>query len=152
MLGGMLASMIESIGDYYSCAKLAGAPPPTPGIVSRGLGTEAIGVIISGMIGTTNATTSYSENIGAISITGVGSRVVVQVSMTLHPVDLTFLVCWTLFSNKNSVLTKKKVWSGHYHCCQLYCKGWCLIRHDAQLDDIWFVLCSFWIDRCGRSV
>jgi nucleobase transporter 1/2 len=80
MLGGMLASMIESIGDYYSCAALAGAPPPTPGIVSRGLGSEAIGVILSGLIGTTNATTSYSENIGAISITGVGSRVVVQVS------------------------------------------------------------------------
>lgn len=78
MLGGMLASMIESIGDYYSCANLAGAPPPTPGIVSRGLGTEAIGVIISGVVGTSNATTSYSENIGAISITGVGSRVVVQ--------------------------------------------------------------------------
>mmetsp|Transcript_28787 Transcript_28787/g.69724 ORF Transcript_28787/g.69724 Transcript_28787/m.69724 type:complete len:579 (-) Transcript_28787:148-1884(-) len=32
MLGGMLASMIESIGDYYSCAALSGAPPPTPGI------------------------------------------------------------------------------------------------------------------------
>mmetsp|Transcript_21634 Transcript_21634/g.34805 ORF Transcript_21634/g.34805 Transcript_21634/m.34805 type:complete len:556 (+) Transcript_21634:3-1670(+) len=78
MLGGMLASMIESIGDYYSCANLAGAPPPTPGIVSRGLGSEAIGVILSGLIGTTNATTSYSENIGAISVTGVGSRVVVQ--------------------------------------------------------------------------
>ncbi|KAG7372394.1 xanthine/uracil permease family protein [Nitzschia inconspicua] len=78
MLGGALASMIESVGDYYSCAALAGAPPPTPGIVSRGLGSEAIGVILSGLIGTTNATTSYSENIGAISITGVGSRVVVQ--------------------------------------------------------------------------
>ena len=37
MIGSMLASMIESIGDYYSCARLAGAPPPTPGIISRGL-------------------------------------------------------------------------------------------------------------------
>lgn len=34
MFGGMLAGMLESVGDYYSCAKLAGAPPPTPGIVS----------------------------------------------------------------------------------------------------------------------
>lgn len=33
MLGGMLAGMIESVGDYYSCAKLCGAPPPTPGII-----------------------------------------------------------------------------------------------------------------------
>lgn len=79
MLGSMLASMIESIGDYYSCARLAGAPPPTPGIISRGLASEGIGVVISGLFGTGNGTTSYSENIGAISITRVGSRAVVQV-------------------------------------------------------------------------
>jgi len=78
MWGGMLASMIESIGDYYGCANLAGAPPPTPGIISRGLGCEGIGLIISGLVGTGNGTTSYSENIGAIAVTGVGSRVVVQ--------------------------------------------------------------------------
>lgn len=34
MLGGMFAGMLESVGDYYSCAKLSGAPPPTPGIIS----------------------------------------------------------------------------------------------------------------------
>ena len=147
MLGGMLASMIESIGDYYSCANLAGAPPPTPGIVSRGLGSEAIGVIISGLIGTTNATTSYSENIGAISITGVGSRVVVQVRIS-H-LNLTILVGYLLSNTIPS--SHRAVWSSHHHCCQLYCEGWCIIRYDAQLDDIWFVLCSFWIDRCGRS-
>lgn len=78
MLGGMVASMIESVGDYYGCASLAGAPPPTPGIISRGLASEGIGVILSGLVGTANGTTSYSENIGAIGITGVGSRAVVQ--------------------------------------------------------------------------
>jgi nucleobase transporter 1/2 len=79
MLGGMLAaSMIESVGDYYACARLSGGPPPTPGIISRGLGCEGIGVLIAGLVGTGNGTTSYSENIGAISITGVGSRAVVQ--------------------------------------------------------------------------
>jgi solute carrier family 23 (nucleobase transporter), member 1 len=78
MWGGMLAGMIESIGDYYSCARIAGAPPPTPGIVSRGLGAESLGIMIAGIVGTSNATTSYSENIGALAVTGVGSRVVVQ--------------------------------------------------------------------------
>lgn len=78
MLGGMLASMIESIGDYYACANIAGAPPPTPGIISRGLGSEGIGVVLSGLWGTGSGTTSYSENIGAMSITGVGSRAVIQ--------------------------------------------------------------------------
>ena len=62
MLGGMLASMIESIGDYFGCAHLSGAPPPTPGIISRGLGSEGIGVLLAGLVGTTNGTTSYSEN------------------------------------------------------------------------------------------
>jgi nucleobase transporter 1/2 len=78
MLGGMLAGMIESVGDCYSCAKLCGAPPPTPGIISRGLAGEGIGVVISGLFGAGAGTTSYSENIGAISLTRVGSRAVVQ--------------------------------------------------------------------------
>lgn len=36
MLAGVLASMIESVGDYYACAKLAGAPPPPIHAVNRG--------------------------------------------------------------------------------------------------------------------
>lgn len=78
MLGGMLASMIESIGDYYSCARLAGAPPPTAGIISRGLASEGIGVALAGLWGSGAGSTSYSENIGAISLTRNGSRAVVQ--------------------------------------------------------------------------
>jgi len=78
MIGSMLASMIESVGDYYSCADISGAPPPTSGIIARGLAAEGIGVVISGLWGTGAGTTSYSENIGAIAITGVGSRAVVQ--------------------------------------------------------------------------
>jgi len=78
MIGSMLAAMIESVGDYYSCAKIAGAPPPTSGIIARGLAAEGIGVFLSGLWGTGSGTTSYSENIGAIGITGVGSRAVVQ--------------------------------------------------------------------------
>jgi nucleobase transporter 1/2 len=78
MIGSMLAGMIESIGDYYSCARLSGAPPPTPGIISRGLAGEGIGVVLAGLFGTANGTTSYSENIGAMSLTRVGSRAVIQ--------------------------------------------------------------------------
>ncbi|KAL7554156.1 hypothetical protein ACHAWF_017557 [Thalassiosira exigua] len=78
MIGSMLAAMIESIGDYYSCANISGAPPPTSGIISRGLAAEGIGVLLSGLWGTGAGTTSYSENIGAIGITHVGSRAVVQ--------------------------------------------------------------------------
>lgn len=78
MIGAMLAGMIESIGDYYSCAQLSGAPPPTAGIIARGEGGEGWGVFIAGCFGTSNGTTSYSENIGALNLTRVGSRTVIQ--------------------------------------------------------------------------
>ncbi|HSF18905.1 MAG TPA: solute carrier family 23 protein [Vicinamibacteria bacterium] len=78
MLAGYLASMVESVGDYYACARLAGAPVPTPSTVNRGIGMEGLGCFLAGVFGTGNGTTSYSENIGAIGLTRVGSRRVVQ--------------------------------------------------------------------------
>ena len=71
MMAGVLASAIESIGDYYACARLAGAPPPPTHAINRGIGTEGLGCIIAGMLGSGNGTTSYSENIGAIGVTKV---------------------------------------------------------------------------------
>ncbi len=78
MFAGYLASMVESIGDYYACARLSGAPTPTSKTINRGIMFEGIGCLIAGMIGTANGTTSYSENIGAIGLTRVGARRVVQ--------------------------------------------------------------------------
>ena len=73
MLAGVLASMIESIGDYYACARLSGAKPPPRHAINRGIGMEGIGCVLAGMIGTGSGTTSYSENIGAIGITRVSN-------------------------------------------------------------------------------
>jgi len=78
MLAGVLASIIESVGDYYACARLSGAPPPPKHAINRGILWEGIGCLLAGAFGTGNGTTSYSENIGAIGITKVGSRRVVQ--------------------------------------------------------------------------
>lgn len=78
MLAGYLASIVESIGDYYSCSRLAGAPPPTPQTINKGIGMEGVGCLVAGIFGTANGTTSYSENIGAIGLTRVGSRAVIQ--------------------------------------------------------------------------
>eukprot|EP00795_Rhopilema_esculentum_P006412 gene6412-11852_t len=78
MLAGVIGSMVESIGDYFACARIAGAPPPPHHAINRGLGMEGIGCILTGAWGTGNGTTSYSENIGAIGITRVGSRRVIQ--------------------------------------------------------------------------
>jgi len=74
----MMVSMVESIGGYYACAQLSCAPPPSGAAVVRGLASEGWGLILCGLFGTGNGTTSYGENIGAISITRVGSRAVVQ--------------------------------------------------------------------------
>ncbi|OWF56540.1 solute carrier family 23 member 1-like [Mizuhopecten yessoensis] len=79
MLAGVISSMIESVGDYIACARLSGAPPPPDHAVNRGIGMEGIGCILAGAWGSGSGTTSYSENIGAIGITKVGSRRVVQV-------------------------------------------------------------------------
>ena len=78
MLAGYIASIVESIGDYYACARLSGAPIPDKKMINRGITFEGIGCFIAGIFGTGNGTTSYSENIGAIGLTRVGSRRVVQ--------------------------------------------------------------------------
>jgi nucleobase transporter 1/2 len=78
MLAGYFASVVESVGDYYACARLSGAPVPDKRVVNRGIGMEGIGCLVAGVIGTGNGTTSYAENIGAIGLTRVGSRAVIQ--------------------------------------------------------------------------
>uniref|UniRef100_A0A3B1KFE8 Solute carrier family 23 member 4 n=1 Tax=Astyanax mexicanus TaxID=7994 RepID=A0A3B1KFE8_ASTMX len=77
ILAGIISSMIESVGDYHACARLSGAPPPPKHAINRGIGIEGIGCLLAGAWGTGNGTTSYSENVGALGITKVGSRMVI---------------------------------------------------------------------------
>ncbi len=89
MLAGYLASMIESIGDYYACARISEAPVPTGRMISRGLGAEGLGCLIAGVLQTCNGTTTYSENIGSIGLTRVASRRVVRcgaIAMLIIPI------------------------------------------------------------------
>jgi len=83
MLAGYLGSMVESIGDYYSCARMAEAPVPTAKMISRGLGAEGLGCFIASLFQTGNGTTSYSENIGSIGLTHVASRRVIRAGATI---------------------------------------------------------------------
>lgn len=71
ILAGVISSMLESVGDYYACARLCGAPPPPKHAISRGIGMEGIGCLLAGAWGTGSGTTSYSENVGALGITKV---------------------------------------------------------------------------------
>ncbi|WAR28045.1 S23A1-like protein, partial [Mya arenaria] len=80
MIAGVITSVIESIGDYYTCARLAGALPPPPHAVNRGIFVEGIDCIISSAVGAGFGVTSCSQNIGVISLTKVGSRRVVMMA------------------------------------------------------------------------
>ncbi|XP_072572912.1 solute carrier family 23 member 1-like isoform X2 [Paramormyrops kingsleyae] len=80
ILAGVISSMVESVGDYHACAKLSGAPPPPRHAINRGVGIEGVGCLLAGAWGTGNGTTSYSENVGVLGITRVGSRTVILAS------------------------------------------------------------------------
>jgi uracil-xanthine permease len=81
-LAGYLASILESFGDYFAVARAAGAPEPTPRQIDRGIGAEGIGCFVTGLLGGF-ASTSYSENIGLVALTRVGSRRVVTIAAAL---------------------------------------------------------------------
>ncbi|KAG7516755.1 solute carrier family 23 member 1 [Solea senegalensis] len=78
MFSATLAGIVESIGDYYACARLSGATPPPVHAINRGIFIEGSCCIIAGLLGTGNGSTSSSPNIGVLGITKVGSRRVVQ--------------------------------------------------------------------------
>ncbi|RQG96536.1 uracil-xanthine permease family protein [Natrarchaeobius chitinivorans] len=79
IFAGVVASMVESIGDYYAVARISGLGAPSEKRINHGIGMEGLGNIFAGIMGTGNGSTSYGENIGAIGITGVASRYVVQI-------------------------------------------------------------------------
>ena len=81
-LAGYLASMVESFGDYHACSRMAGGGDPTAQQISRGIGCEGIGCLLTSLFGGFSST-SYSENIGVVGLTKVGSRFVVQIAAVL---------------------------------------------------------------------
>ncbi|MGI8575995.1 MAG: uracil-xanthine permease family protein [Egibacteraceae bacterium] len=78
LLAAYLASMIESFGDYHAVARVAGAGEPTRKMINRGIGSEGLGCLTTGLVGGF-ASTSYTENIGLIGLTKVASRYVVAI-------------------------------------------------------------------------
>ena len=71
MISVTLTSIIESVGDYYACARISEVPPPPAHAVNRGVFIEGLGSLLSGIVGTGGATTSYSQNVGTIGLTRV---------------------------------------------------------------------------------
>lgn len=83
LLAGFFAVMIETIGDYHSCSYSCGVDDPDEKTIARGIGAEGICCVLSGGIFGGVGTTSYTENIGLINLTGVASRNVVRTGAVL---------------------------------------------------------------------
>lgn len=67
-----LLSVLDSIGDYYACARMCRVPPPPSHAVNRGITIEGLCSIISGALGCGHGTSSYGTNTGGIGISKVG--------------------------------------------------------------------------------
>ncbi|OQR78006.1 solute carrier family 23 member 2-like [Tropilaelaps mercedesae] len=83
IFAGVIVSSVESVGDYHACARLAAVSTPPLHAINRGIAVEGLGCIIAAICGAGCGLTSYSENIGAISITKVASRRVIQTGAAL---------------------------------------------------------------------
>ena len=69
MIAAVMGGIIESVGDYYACARLSGAPSVPQHALNRGILIEGLCCMLAGAFGSGAGTTSYSQNIGAIGIT-----------------------------------------------------------------------------------
>ncbi|XP_060554543.1 solute carrier family 23 member 2-like, partial [Ruditapes philippinarum] len=71
-----------------ACARISCVSPPPAHAVNRGIAMEGFGSILSGIVGSGGATTSYSQNVGApLDLQRVASRRAFQVA------GLIFLIC-----------------------------------------------------------
>ena len=68
-----LTSIIDSIADYYACAKMSHVPPPPLHAVNRGIACEGMMSMVAGFFGAGHATTTYGGNIGTIGMTKVST-------------------------------------------------------------------------------
>ncbi|XP_055545592.1 solute carrier family 23 member 2 isoform X2 [Wyeomyia smithii] len=78
MLAGVLACTVESISYYPTVSQMCNAPPPPLHAINRGIATEGLGTVLAGLLGSGNGTNTFGENVGAIGVTKVGSRRVIQ--------------------------------------------------------------------------
>lgn len=78
MLAGVLACTVESISYYPTVSRMCGAPPIPMHAINAGILIEGLGCVLAGIWGSGNGTNTFGENVGAIGVTKVGSRRVIQ--------------------------------------------------------------------------
>ena len=62
------------VGSYHASSLFVATRPPTPGIVSRGIGVEGISTVLAGLWGTGVGSATITENVHTIAVTKMGSR------------------------------------------------------------------------------
>ncbi|KAG5529609.1 hypothetical protein RHGRI_030105 [Rhododendron griersonianum] len=67
------------VGTYHIASVRINSKPPTPGIVSRGVGVEGFCSALAGLWGTGTGSTTLTENAHTINITKVASRRAVEI-------------------------------------------------------------------------
>ncbi|XP_028808264.1 nucleobase-ascorbate transporter 12 [Neltuma alba] len=73
-----LISSADSVGSYHASSLLVASRPPTPGVLSRGIGLEGLSSVLAGLWGTGTGSTTLTENIHTIAVTKMGSRRAVE--------------------------------------------------------------------------
>ncbi|XP_015367235.1 PREDICTED: solute carrier family 23 member 2-like [Diuraphis noxia] len=90
MLPALFVNIVESVANYYTCARFSNLTKPPPNAVNRGIGIQGISTIFAGFLGTGSGVSSSSENVGNIGITRVCSRNVIGLSACIMIVVSTF--------------------------------------------------------------
>ena len=105
-----ISSIIDSVGDYYACAKMVLAPPPPKHAINRGIAIEGMMSLIGGSAGTSHATSTFASNIGAMGITRVLSHInlLLSPSRCFHRLLQTLQIVYQLL---NSCCVRLKLWS-----------------------------------------
>ncbi|KAI3430000.1 uncharacterized protein J3R85_008511 [Psidium guajava] len=80
MMMASFVALVESTGAFMAAARYASATHMPPSVLSRGVGWQGVGILISALFGTVNGSSVSVENVGLLGLTRVGSRRVVQIS------------------------------------------------------------------------
>ncbi|XP_030522459.1 nucleobase-ascorbate transporter 12 isoform X2 [Rhodamnia argentea] len=74
-----IISSVDSVGSYHASSLLVASRPPTPGVLSRGIGLEGLTSVLAGLWGTGTGSSTLTENVHTIAVTKMGSRRAVEV-------------------------------------------------------------------------
>ncbi|XP_076947598.1 nucleobase-ascorbate transporter 6-like [Bidens hawaiensis] len=80
MMMAAFVALVESTGGFIAVARYASATHMPPSILSRGVGWQGIGILLSGLFGSVSGSSVSIENAGLLALTRIGSRRVVQIS------------------------------------------------------------------------